>query len=223
MIIGQMLIAHADAAHAKSRPEPLSIVVRVYDGARLSPAERERAIHVANVILEAASIGVDWRYCDDPSAHENNACARPLAADEFALRFVAEPTTTNVGEDPDAGRAHAAKTPSDGALGYSLIDMQLRRGSLATVYPERVSWLAAATGVEAALLMGRAIAHEVGHLLLGTNEHRTAGIMRAVWSRKALRRETAADWTFTARDASDMAASIRRRAEVATSIVWSTR
>jgi hypothetical protein len=37
--------------------------------------------------------------------------------------------------------------------------------------------------VEAAKVLGRVIAHEVGHLLLGHNAHSSEGIMRANWNK----------------------------------------
>jgi hypothetical protein len=68
---------------------------------------------------------------------------------------------------------------------------------LATIYVDRVMLLAVLTGADAATLLGRAIAHEMGHLLLATNAHATHGLMRAVWSGEELRSERGSDWIFT--------------------------
>jgi len=45
-------------------------------------------------------------------------------------------------------------------------------------------------------LLGRAVAHEIGHLLMGTNQHSASGIMRARWSRCDLRRGQPDQWRF---------------------------
>jgi len=55
-----------------------------------------------------------------------------------------------------------------------------------------------------ATLLGRVTAHEIGHLLLGTNSHTLAGIMRAKWNLKV---PYPVEWQFTSADA----AKIRRR------------
>jgi hypothetical protein len=52
--------------------------------------------------------------------------------------------------------------------------------------------------------MGRVTAHEIGHLLLGTNSHTVSGLMQAKWD---LRRLHLTDWQFTSADA----AKIRSR------------
>ena len=48
--------------------------------------------------------------------------------------------------------------------------------------------------VDTSLLTGRAMAHELGHLLLGTSGHAAAGLMRAFWSDETLRSWSSADW-----------------------------
>jgi hypothetical protein len=83
-----------------------------------------------------------------------------------------------------------------GSLGCAVIDLRTGAGTLATIYGDRVSLVAARTGVVEATLLGRAIAHEIGHLLLGTPQHAASGLMRAQWSDRELRNNLAADWTF---------------------------
>jgi hypothetical protein len=59
-------------------------------------------------------------------------------------------------------------------------------------------------GVDGAILLARAIAHEIGHLLMGTTQHASNGLMRAVWSQAELRRKAAADWEFSKAEAQAM-------------------
>ena len=97
-------------------------------------------------------------------------------------------------------------------LGYALVDARTRSGALATIYVERVEWLSSAARVDPRPLLGRAIAHEVGHLLLGTNGHTDAGLMRPVWSCDALRRNDSSDWVFAQSDSQAMRQAVRLRA-----------
>ena len=119
---------------------------------------------MAKVILQDAGLEAVWRECLE-------GCADALGPGEVLVRIVAAPETI-VAE----------------SLGSALIDLQQRAGTLATVYADRINVLASRTGVNAATLLGRAIAHEIGHLLLGTARHSSAGLMRARWSDRELER-----------------------------------
>ena len=46
-------------------------------------------------------------------------------------------------------------------------------------------------------VLGSAIAHEVGHLLLGTPTHGVSGLMREVWTEEELALGREEDWLFT--------------------------
>jgi len=80
---------------------------------------------------------------------------------------------------------------------------------LATIYLDRVNWMAEQTGVDARALLGRAIAHELGHLLMATGAHGPNGLMRPVWSQSEIRRRQIDDWIFRPREI----AAIKARAQ----------
>ena len=69
---------------------------------------------------------------------------------------------------------------------------------LASVYVEPAGERSAKTGLPMTVILGRVTAHEIGHLLLGTNSHRPSGLMQAKWD---LRRPQPAEWQFTSADA----------------------
>ena len=54
-----------------------------------------------------------------------------------------------------------------------------------------------ASTADVATLLGRAIAHELGHLLLGTPQHGRFGVMRAIWSSQMVRNSRPAEWRFS--------------------------
>ena len=54
-------------------------------------------------------------------------------------------------------------------------------GCYADLFYDRAEHLHEVNGVGLASILGHAIAHELGHLLLGNNSHSPAGIMRARW------------------------------------------
>lgn len=92
------------------------------------------------------------------------SCQQPPRPDELIVRLLA-----------------ALAADASEALGYSMIDVELRRGWLATIFVNRVDRLAAAARTDGGQLLGRAIAHELAHLLLGTSRHSARGLMRAHW------------------------------------------
>jgi hypothetical protein len=179
-----------------------TVVVRVYDANGALAGTNRQALEHARTTLEAASVDVAWRIC--PSS----ACDAPMAPGELAIRIV-----------------RAAVPPRyDGTLplGDALIDTHARAGVLATLYIDRIEWLAHQAGTDRRTLLGRAIAHELGHLLLATTTHGPVGLMRAYWSREEVRRGQPRDWNF----APSELAALRRRADARdrdTRAAWGTR
>jgi hypothetical protein len=49
-----------------------------------------------------------------------------------------------------------------------------------------------------AIILGHAMAHELGHLLLGTNSHSSDGLMRAQWNRGDLAEAARGNLLFSA-------------------------
>lgn len=166
------------------------VVVRVYDANGVMAGTNRAALDQARKTLEAASIDVIWRLC--PTAPSCNA---PMAPGELAIRIV-----RSAGQP----RYHGAMP-----LGDAMLDTRSGHGVLATIYIDRVEWLAHEAGADSRALLGSAIAHELGHLLLATTAHGPAGLMRALWSQEEVRRRYASDWTFAPAEI----AAIRRRTE----------
>lgn len=185
------------------------VQVRVYDTTVMSVADQTVALRAATGVLAAAGIDITWLVCGNSDRSANpEACATRLTRDELAVRLV------RLGGTPSA-RGQLS-------LGYSLLDMSAGGGTLATVYVDRVEWVVSqarnsqpptpdSQGVPAIQILGFAVAHEVGHLLLGTNTHSAAGLMRAVWSRSDIQRNHPADWLFTAADSLAMSRALRQR------------
>ena len=179
----------------------IDVPVRVYNTSNLQYDLVDRALVVAEGALAPAAVYVDWRRCpperiDIPETTVRSPmCARPLRAGELAVRVVPMPVP----------RGYSGTLP----LGDALVNRNSGAGVLATVYADRVIWLAKAAGTDLTALLGRAIAHELGHLLMGTSGHGLqGGLMRAVWTREELRWPRPEDWQLATSDV----ARIRSRA-----------
>jgi len=162
-----------------------SVTIRVYDSAGVAAADRSTALKAAARILSRADLDVDWVVCTSArEGHAQSACDAPPAPYELVVRLT-----------------YSSPTAQDGnrrAFGYSLIDATTGAGTLSTVYVDRVDWLASTGKVARADVLGRAIAHELGHLMLGSNAHTDRGLMRETWTADELTRNRPEDWQFSA-------------------------
>ena len=179
------------------------VVVRVYDANGVMAGTNRQALDQARKALERASIDVVWRMCP-----ASPSCDAPMAPSELAIRIVRSPVPPH----------YSGTLP----LGDAMIDTRTGTGVLATIYIDRIEWLAHRAAADSRALLGRAIAHELGHLLLATTTHGPVGLMRAHWSQEEVRRGHAHDWNFAPTEL----ASMRRRAEARerdVRLAWGTR
>jgi len=93
-------------------------------------------------------------------------------------------------------------------------------GDMASVFYGRVEDFASDAdfnGNEMPLILGDVMAHELGHLLLGTNSHSPAGIMRANWDREHVRRAFRGCEIFSPQESALIRATVARRTPNASS------
>jgi hypothetical protein len=154
--------------------------VRVYDTARVPKPALRTALEAAAQTLRTADVEVTWVTC---SVSSGGRCTEPLARGELIVRLV-----------------RSAAAGDDESLGTAVVDPATGTGVLATVYVDRVERLARGSAGDLATLLGRAMAHEIGHLLMGRSTHASAGLMRPRWTRGEVARNTRSDWRFGAPD-----------------------
>lgn len=192
-ILSATLAHAAEPAHA--------VVIRTYNYAAVSTNELTTARSEAENIFRRARISLQWIECRVPNGDEGALCTEPLLVGrDLMLRLV-------------------DRIPASGnrivALGESMLDRDQRGGVLMTVDLFPVRAVADGTSTSWPTLLGRAIAHEIGHLLLGSADHPRLGLMRALWSHDELRGLKPAHWGFSRREAAQMRDTLRRRSRVA--------
>jgi hypothetical protein len=176
-------------------PAPdLIIRVRVYNYAgtpstMLAEAERE-----ASRILGEAGLRSAWLDCPIVPATDipQNPCPEPIEAVEVRLRILSVPVRNSL---------------HDTAYGFAIAP------ALASVYSESALRFARNDEgeLEAPIVLGCAIAHEIGHLLLGSNSHSVSGVMCAHWERKHIRQALMGAMLFSPAEAKLIQAEMRRR------------
>jgi hypothetical protein len=160
-ILGFTLSGTTFAAESDRSP---TITVQVYNYSQASPALLSRAEREAGRILGEAGLRAVWLEClvGPASIAPKGQCEKPLEATDLRLRVLS--ATVKNWFQPDV-------------FGYTI------HPSFASVYYEHALRRAKSEHSESQIptILGGVIAHELGHLLLGTNDHSGMGIMQARW------------------------------------------
>jgi hypothetical protein len=198
LLAGAPVWASLDGSTAR-----VPLTVLIYDGFGVTVDDISAARAEADAIFRVAGIAPIWFHCglveskrQDPS----DRCKTGVGSDGIIVRLR---RSSRLGESYRL------------ALGEAQIDTQAHTGSIATVFADRVAITSDRAGANARGVLGRVIAHEIGHLLIGTNQHSTHGLMRAAWTDLELRRSIGLDWQFSASEARCMRVEIARRSELA--------
>jgi len=178
-----VFVTQTFSVHAAVIDPQMTISVRAYAAFDGIPVDLREARAQVEAVFRPAGIALEWLDCHSASAPSH--CQSPPQADEVVIRIIAATETSSGPFVP---------------LGVSLVDPRTRTGCYATVYVDRVLALTQRLGIEAGPVLGRAIAHEIGHLLLGTTRHANTGLMRKLWSLTELQRNEADDWIFLERE-----------------------
>jgi len=174
-----------------------TITVQIYNYSLASPtvlvvlagAERE-----AGRILRMAGLRAVWLECPvgpftpGPQGH----CEKAPEATDLRLRVLGAPLTNKF---------------QDTVFGFAVHPV------LASVYYEYAARRAKSDDAdfEAPIILGCAIAHELGHLLLGTNSHSDAGIMQPRWESNQFRQLMIGNLVFTTEQSKLMREQARTR------------
>jgi hypothetical protein len=174
-------------------PSP-TIRVRVVNYSQASAAMLARAEREAGQILAHAGLGTVWFDCSvgHGSGIQHDPCQEPLEASDIVLRVLPKPRDNRF---------------QGQVFGFAVIPVQ------ASVYYDYVLRQGKSDDAEFAIpiLLGCVIAHEVGHLLLGSDSHSDAGVMQPRWERKQIRQAMMGNLLFTRQQANLIRAEAQRR------------
>jgi hypothetical protein len=194
------------AGRQSDRGERQQVVIRVYDLSGVSARDLQQAAEEAGRILATAGVDPVWQFgaADAAEAHQIDWSANsPGSANRHsAVRDYLVLTVTR----------NFPERSLPGALGFSLPNSNY--GVQATVFYDRIE-RAMAGNLPVATMLGHAMAHELGHVLLGNTEHSATGIMKARWGGADYRRAGMGLMTFSSleREAIQKRAVLRLSAE----------
>ena len=168
----------------------VTLTVRLYNGAGVPVPALLSARDTAGAILADSGLRAVIQECGP--GFSTDSCSNPLKANDVVVRVIDAPAVkTNLHPD---------------VFGFTYVVADTNRGWLATVFANRIGQAAARSGVPPATLLGRVMAHEIGHLLLGSGYHGATGLMRAQWRDESLARE--GQWRFSIAEAAQMQAAL---------------
>jgi len=176
-----------------------SIAVEIRDYARVAPATLAAATHEAARVLRRAGIEVHWSLGPPPGG-ETTAGAGPREAVALEVTILAP--------------RHASPVRSRSVLGYAILPADGSPGDCAGVRFGAVERQLHETTASLPQILGYVIAHEVAHLLLGTNAHAQWGVMSAQVSGAYFDRAAQGTLLFTPDEAERLRAGIRSRIAV---------
>ena len=164
--------------------------VRIYDYAQVSPETLAEAKRVAGSIFRRIRVEISW-FDHIP----NGSIGNPVEANSHGesgdrrlqLRILNEQMT--------------AKLPVNKTMtGLTFQGTAEQPGKVANVFYHRVEELAKSKTCSEGEILGHAVAHELGHLLLGNLDHSSSGLMKARFGLKDLQRAARGDLLFTERE-----------------------
>lgn len=180
---------------------PVEIQIVTYDTAKIGPKMLAGAQNVAGKILSTAGLDAKWR--------SGAATDLQHLGLDFTARTSAECSNTSI---PSSLRIRIlAHTPGGilaQSLGFSLPCAET--GIQVTIFADHLAGVSQTTTATFSRVLGYAIAHELGHVLLHSALHENTGLMKGVWSKRDWQRATVAIIPFTAAQSRQMMAAIQR-------------
>ena len=170
------------------------IVVEVYLDRDNWPRPVGRSVNLVSTFFEAADVDVKWHLGKKPQTIADNTLA---VAVRLAAKAPAEAS-------PLALASAKPFAPPPGEI---------------TLYVDRVEAFLEQIRVDAEFLLGYILAHELGHVLQGTDYHAPGGIMKAHWTQRERMEMISLQLKFTERDV----AAIRRGPYAQAGAINSTR
>jgi hypothetical protein len=189
--------------NAKDKQGP-TIDVFTNNYAQVSDRTLEEAEAVATRVLSIAGINTTWHRSGENEGGSKLGPnrSRPEARPRVFLLII-----------PRTMAARWALGVAD--VGFAILPGTGRTGTMAYIFYHRVEELAATGDVSASQILGHAIAHEIGHLLLNTPRHSDVGIMQADWQFEQMQLLRRGWLLFTDEQAHQMRAGVlERRREV---------
>ena len=205
LAVSLILTAAAFGTPENGQKEPYAanrqITIRIRDYAQAAPSVRRHAEQAAGEILAKAGVDTRWIECPVGSS-STGACAGPMTTLVLVVNLLPRSMSDRLRR-------------AGGVLGVANEASDTQFASVASIFYDEVKDRAEERQLNFGELLGAATAHELGHLLLGTNSHSGSGLMSAFWSGNKLRIAAQGWLTFTDAEAKRIHTAVAARAQAA--------
>ena len=178
--LGLLLLGLPSLAAAGGKGELLPVHISVFNYAPISGEMVEKAEREASRVLQDAGVETIWQNCLRETREKSpDACGELSWASHFDLRII--PRSRNL---------------KGSALGIAFFADD-GRGCCADLFYEPILGLLEESDASPSVVLGYAMVHELGHLLLGIDAHTPNGLMRAHWTREDLKNASLGNLWFS--------------------------
>src|SRR5262249_38342177 len=195
--LGKRLAALAAALCTAHAEAPLSLTVMIYNYSDIVTGPLAEAEGMAARSYGAAGISGNSLACPDSQedTEDFRVCDRANAAGSPYIKIYPETMAA----------ARQSLRKMDHAMGAAA-------GSGAIIVYPRVRAVAKEWNCPEELVLGRILAHELGHILLGNNSHTSQGLMKPLFGRKEVFRESG-QFLFEVKQAGRLREAVRQRSQ----------
>ena len=178
----------------------LRIAVRAHNYTSIQPHTLAHAEREATRVFGEAGVELVWQSHSSQREDAEVELAPQVLGDVpyIDLSLVASSSAYTL--------AHQEET-----LGITPMTREGERCLQVEIFLDRVRSLALEGEVSIGTLLGHAISHEIGHILLRTSGHAARGLMRARWTREDLCRAAQGGLTFSRAEGQTIRAEVRAR------------
>jgi hypothetical protein len=175
-----------------------TLSIRLYNAGQASGRVLRSATDQASGLFGNARIRLRWKCLSTESPEDEGTDMTSSAFEQPETRaYIVVRLMTRV-----------PGTLLPGALGYAL--PFAHRGAHVVIFYDRAEMLAHTANKATYIVLGHIMAHEIGHVLLGSSEHASGGLMQACWTPATWRLASAGLLAFSLEEAERMAAGVQR-------------
>jgi hypothetical protein len=167
----------------ETQDQPRHLQVSLFNDAGVDSATLAEAQSRASAIFSHSGIEVDWLVCVPADPND-------FLPGRTACSALAWPSHLSVRIRPRALHVSAE------TFGQAFVDAD-GEGLYSNVYYQNLARSSGHRDLSDGELLGYVLAHELGHLLLGTNSHSASGIMQPRWDSSTLRPAALSSLRFT--------------------------
>lgn len=180
-VLGLVLLGSPPVLSATGQGNLAQLRVSVLNSSPISRRTIQRAEGVASGVLRDAGVEVIWLNCPQDAMQEASLGRCSEASFPWHLHLGILPVSRDL---------------KSSTVGISF-SSENGEGCYADLFWQPIKQLQEQTDISPSVILGHSLAHELGHLLLGTDSHSRQGLMRAHWTGEDLAKASKGNLRFS--------------------------